>query len=1411
MAIAATGAIGLGLLGAPAAHAGTPGNPAGTPPAKTAARTAEQQALVDARARAKATGQPVVIDALTTETSITTVKPDGSLTTTTNSEPVRTKRGKAWTQLDATLHRNADGSLSPAVSSNGLTLSGGGSGPLATITTADGKRLAVSAPFALPAPTLSGATATYTGVLPDVDLQVTATPGGAWRDVIVVHTAAAAANPQLKRLHFPIKADGLSVKADTEGNVTLKDGDGKVRFTAATPYQWDSTRPAPAAAGGKAPRALSAFAAPGAADAPSEETSTTERPGRGANVARIAVSAGDTALDLTPDPATFGQGTGPWYLDPYVSATGSTQAYAQVQAYHPTYTYTSGMSNLGLGYCDYSDCTGVGRERIYYQIGTPSQLLGTGAVIHDSTLLLQATSASAPSGPTVVNVYDSGSIGSGTTWNNQPCGTDSSPGSHCSLVASSQSFTGTGPINLDVTGIINTAVSHGWSNWTLLLAASNENDDRMRHHFSTNPTITTNYDIAPVIDTPRTSPTPSVASTGFTAPCENDPPAWIGAGQSVTLTANNRSPVGLPLLTSFNLWDNDDSTFAWNGTSGWAGGNNPNGVSVNVGSLSDGHQYGWNAKASDTDGSQWGLSSPYTSGCHFRIDRTAPTVSVASADFPPSGTTATPTKFNTDAGTFTVSGTDVLPVGGTRASGVACFRWSTNPTPVTNWRCSDAGVLAPDASGKATFNYTPGTWGTNTLYVQAQDNAGNYSQPSAYSFYAPWKPGSNPVFGDLTGDGKPDLMLTDDNGNLRLVQPTQDPTTAPNISGSAAVSPTGSWKNVQVTHRASLRGGVAVDDLLVHPATDKLMYLYQNDGHGNFNVRTSFYLNGSTTPGPITCTDADGAPVDAAQPGGCPTDLGTDWSHTSQILAIGTVEGENTATPGKTSLLAVINGKLWLFLPGTNNVRLLRRTGTEVSGANWDNVDLIGPGPANGDNQPTLWTRDRTSGVIHAYPLRKNADGSVDYRALADPNAGTVPGTGGVTPAAFPTVGSNGDLTGDGIADLWAVGSDGKLVVWSGTTSSGNATTPVNGFNYRTTLADFRAPLAHWRLNEAAASTTAADTTGLHPLTAQGGAAFGADTVNGKAATVAAFNGSTSALAAGGPVVADTTKSFTVSLWAKANASGGVVISQDGTNASGFQLWPSARSADVIEWRFGMAASDTAGATVDQTDTPNANARVTIGAWTQLTASYNATTGELLLYVNGALASTGLHKGTFNATGPTVLGRFKQNGAPAAFFNGSVAEVSVLPYATSPTTVSPTVIQSGTNPVKCLDDNNAGTANGNPVQVWDCYPGIAAQTWSLNADGTVTNQGKCLDANNGAQVNGTPVQLWDCAGNGNQQWLPTATGGLYNPASGRCLDDPDASTTNGARLQVWSCYDIPAQHWRFASFTPVPVAAQPTT
>ncbi|PBC69766.1 hypothetical protein BX265_7119 [Streptomyces sp. TLI_235] len=76
-----------------------------------------------ARLKAKAAGKPVTVDELTTETSLTVAQPDGKLTLTTNVLPARVKKNGTWAAVDAKLSKNKDGSLSPATTPSGVSLS----------------------------------------------------------------------------------------------------------------------------------------------------------------------------------------------------------------------------------------------------------------------------------------------------------------------------------------------------------------------------------------------------------------------------------------------------------------------------------------------------------------------------------------------------------------------------------------------------------------------------------------------------------------------------------------------------------------------------------------------------------------------------------------------------------------------------------------------------------------------------------------------------------------------------------------------------------------------------------------------------------------------------------------------------------------------------------------------------------------------------------------------------------------------------------------------------------------------------------------------------------------------------------------------------------------------------------------
>ncbi|MCM2410670.1 glycoside hydrolase family 16 protein [Streptomyces sp. RKAG290] len=113
---------------------------------------------------------------------------------------------------------------------------------------------------------------------------------------------------------------------------------------------------------------------------------------------------------------------------------------------------------------------------------------------------------------------------------------------------------------------------------------------------------------------------------------------------------------------------------------------------------------------------------------------------------------------------------------------------------------------------------------------------------------------------------------------------------------------------------------------------------------------------------------------------------------------------------------------------------------------------------------------------------------------------------------------------------------------------------------------------------------------------------------------------------------------------------------------------------------------------------------------------------------------------------------------------------------------------------KCVDVAAANSANGTPVQLYDCN-GSTAQKWSVGADGTIRALGKCLDVASGGTADGTVVQLWDCNGSAAQRWAVSGARDIVNPQANKCLDVTGNSSANGARLQIWTCSGAANQKW----------------
>ncbi|GAA5000996.1 hypothetical protein [Kitasatospora paranensis] len=402
--------------------------------------------------------------------------------------------------------------------------------------------------------------------------------------------------------------------------------------------------------------------------------------------------------------------------------------------------------------------------------------------------------------------------------------------------------------------------------------------------------------------------------------------------------------------------------------------------------LVDGGTYSWFARS----------GGQQTADCHFRVDTTAPSLTVASTDFPSSDSGGTPQKYAGQTGTFTLAGSDA-------ASGVACYRYVLDGTLGTGGGCDAAGTVLAAADGSATLRIKPTQWGTNVLQVQAFDNAGNAAQPVAYTFYAPSDPNPPSAPGDVNGDGVPDILLPDAAGNLQVIS-ADAATATPSSTTPAAYGPLQTWAGRRLVHRG-WDNHAPGDDLLAHEPGSANLYLYRNLDAGAFQ--------GSATL--------------LARPSGCAAaGCATDWSQADQLVSLGAL-----GTGTRPSLASVEGGDLWLFTnPGImyryNTVKRLSTTGA------WAGYDLVAPGAA-ADGSLALWSRERATGALRTYPVVKNADGTYDFSALADPASGSVVAT--LPVADYPTLGSSGDGNGDGRPDLYAVNAAGHLLTFDGVTA----------------------------------------------------------------------------------------------------------------------------------------------------------------------------------------------------------------------------------------------------------------------------------------------------------------------------------------------------------------------------------------
>ncbi|GAQ57082.1 FG-GAP repeat protein [Streptomyces acidiscabies] len=223
------------------------------PPA--AARPLDENA---AQLKARQTGRKVEVAALHDEFSTTVANPDGTFTYTTSVAPVRAKNSAGqWAPVDTTLRREGDGwrtvnSPYPVTFTDGDREAEGSTARKAAFRaedtpwnhlltmTADGHDITFEWPGELPAPVVEDNRTLYEGVLPGVDLMLSARDTG-FTHVLIVHTPEAAAQLAATPPRYRVTSPTLSFSLDPATDVLLaKDDAGQEIAVSPTPFLWDS-------------------------------------------------------------------------------------------------------------------------------------------------------------------------------------------------------------------------------------------------------------------------------------------------------------------------------------------------------------------------------------------------------------------------------------------------------------------------------------------------------------------------------------------------------------------------------------------------------------------------------------------------------------------------------------------------------------------------------------------------------------------------------------------------------------------------------------------------------------------------------------------------------------------------------------------------------------------------------------------------------------------------------------------------------------------------------------------------------------------------------------------------------------------------------------------------------------------
>ncbi|MFF8268597.1 DNRLRE domain-containing protein [Streptomyces sp. NPDC016562] len=408
--------------------------------------------------------------------------------------------------------------------------------------------------------------------------------------------------------------------------------------------------------------------------------------------------------------------------------------------------------------------------------------------------------------------------------------------------------------------------------------------------------------------------------------------------------------------------------------------------------------------ADESDASAWKRFAPSSATLAATVSRPVPPV-ISSVEFP-DASNGVPE----NTGKARTPGTFTFGTGG-----------ATNLEKIVYWSEFDTRqvTVAPGASAVI----TPYGSGPHTIYAYSVDTAGYRSDQATYLFWALGNGGVRDAAGDLNGDGVRDLWTLDPDGRLRFSAGRADGTFGAPVDGGASFAP-----GTRITASGDW-GEDGYNDLLVLEYNDvlKAKQLKVLPGNGLGSVRPQDVMELS-----VFCPVAD---PDAGCVKDDPAWTGDDhWSDAQDITDAGDFNGD-----GEPDLLVKQGAKLWAY-PGSRSGYLdITASPVLVGDGGWDTVSVLVPGDTDGDGATDLWVRDDASGDLFSVKGAKDAAGHLDPRSWA--TAQRVKIGSGFGRTAYPTLVAAGDFDRDGLADLAAVGADGKAV-WFRSTATGVDATP---------------------------------------------------------------------------------------------------------------------------------------------------------------------------------------------------------------------------------------------------------------------------------------------------------------------------------------------------------------------------------